>query len=164
MKKSFVKYLIMLPLLLMISFSLSCGKEKGVKTVNEQADITAINHILDTYAQSVNTDDLEQWMSNWDDEGIRLPPDKPAAFGKEEIQQQVEIVFQQGGAEMAIDIVDIKVSGDWAFSVASFAVAVSTPEGTLNLVGKALTQFKRQKNGSWKIYCDCFNYDGPPTK
>jgi hypothetical protein len=29
--------------------------------------------------------------------------------------------------------------------------------------GRALTIFKRQADGSWKIYIDCFNYDGPPT-
>jgi ketosteroid isomerase-like protein len=129
-----------------------------------EADVAAIQKIWEGYTTGVNTGDANLWISLWDENGIRLAPDAPAVHGKAQILPGVQKAF--GAFKLKIDIrsEEIVILGDRAFSSGTFtrkmAPKTGGPESFFE--GKFLTIFKRQPDGSWKIYRDCFNSNAPP--
>ena len=57
-------------------------------------------------------------------------------------------------AAMEINAEEIVVLGDWAFSSGNYSADPVKDGKTLHFEGKFLTVFKRQDDGSWKIYRD----------
>ncbi len=67
---------------------------------------------------------------------------------------------------MTVKYEEVEASGDWAFVRGTYTQTV-TPKagGAATLVdGKFLAIWKRQADGSWKMYIDCFNSNVPPKK
>ena len=131
-----------------------------------EADIAAINEILDNYALAMIAGDLDLWMSFYTDDTIKMAPDGPAAFGKEELRAMMKPLFDNFTfEEMAIFDVEIQVAGDWAFCRCNFTATMTPKAGgePLYMDAKDLCTYKRQADGSWKISHDCYNSNVPPT-
>ena len=115
------------------------------------SDEQAILDIWSTYTEARVAGDAETWLGLWDDEGIRLPPGAPAVdfatFAPETPER-----FANPPASMEIKSEEVVVTGDWAFSRGNFTV-------NNTLEGKFLTIFRRQDDGSWRIYRDAFNFN-----
>ena len=127
-------------------------------------DIAAVKGVHDRYAAAVIAGDLEAWISLWSDDAVRMAPDAPASYGKEDIRAAVEGGFDLFNMQMTIDFAEVVVPGDWAFARGPFTHTLTPKAGgeSLSLVGKYLTIFARQADGSWKIGIDSYNYDAPP--
>jgi len=56
--------------------------------------------------------------------------------------------------------------GDWAFGRCNFTATMTPKAGGEPIFtdGKALTLYKRQADGSWKLYWDCWNSNVPPAQ
>jgi uncharacterized protein (TIGR02246 family) len=164
MKKLFT----VLPLVFLLCFTFGCQKGEEVAeepVVDVEADIASINEIWNQYALAIKTDDFDLWISLWEDDGIQMPPDAPAVFGKEQIRVVNERKFEPFEVNMTINNDEVHIDGDLAFSRGAYTASLTPKTGgeTINLIGKYLTILKKQTDGSWKIYCDCFNSDVPPT-
>ena len=128
-------------------------------------DIAAINELWNLYGIATTSGDLELYVSLWDDSGISMGPDGPATIGIEQIRASMEgffAVFNLEGIPIVVE--EAEVAGDWAFTRVAFRISV-TPKGEPEASprsGKALSILKRQADGSWKLYIDCWNYDAPP--
>ena len=131
-------------------------------------DITAIKELLNQYAVGCNTGDFDLWMSLWADDGTQMPPDTPSRKGKEQIREGMKPVFDQ----MKLDIViksleDVEAHGDLGLTRCKYTLKLTPKAGgeTINAMpdGKALTLFRKQTDGSWKIVYDCFNSNVPPS-
>ncbi len=142
--------------LLMVS---ACAPE-----TETEADVAAINSVLDQYASSINAGDVDQWISLWADEAIQMAPDAPAVIGKEQIRAKYESILPQFIFKMAITNEEVRVAGDWAFSTGTYTASITPKAGgeTTEIAGKYLTILERQADGSWKISRDCFNSNVPP--
>jgi ketosteroid isomerase-like protein len=72
-------------------------------------------------------------------------------------------VFSTFDLKLPYTVDKVEVHGDWAFARSSFQYSTTLKEGgeTTTRVGKELDIFKRQEDGSWKIYMECWNYDAP---
>jgi uncharacterized protein (TIGR02246 family) len=129
--------------------------------VDVEADIAAINELYNQYCLGANTGDLDLFLSCWDENGIQLPSNTPARIGKEQIREGMKPLFDLYIAELSITPEDIEVAGDWAFGRRTYTSTLIPKAGgaTIYIDGKALTIFKRQADGSWKIFRDCFNYN-----
>jgi ketosteroid isomerase-like protein len=59
---------------------------------------------------------------------------------------------------------DVQEMGDWAFSVCGGTYTLIPKDGSPPFVPelKALTIYRRQPDGTWKIHRDCFNSNVPP--
>jgi uncharacterized protein (TIGR02246 family) len=131
-------------------------------------DITAIKDTLNQYAIGCNTGDFERWISLWAEDGKQMPPDSPARIGIDAIRDGMKPVFD----DMSLDIViksvdDVEVHGDLGLTRCKYTLKLTPKAGgeTLNVMpdGKALTLYRKQSDGSWKIVYDCFNSNVPPT-
>ncbi len=90
-----------------------------------------------------------------------MPPGIPAR-GKDVLNKVVPKGFAAGGVKsMNINPAEITAAGDWAYSRGTYDLESVVNGKTVQIDGKFLTIFKHQADGSWKIYRDCFNSNGP---
>ncbi len=131
-----------------------------------EADIAAIEEIGNLYALALETGDLELWLSLHTDDVVKMPPNAPASFGKDQLRANMEPAFDNFTFEMAIYTEETQVSGDMGFARGNYTVAITPKAGGETIIsepdGKALTIYKRQADGSWKISHDCYNSNVPP--
>ena len=129
-------------------------------------DIAAIEEFMDLYALSMTTGDLELHTSLYTDDTVKMVPDVPAMFGKEEVRAGMKPLIDNFTIEeMAIFDVVIQLAGDWAFTRCNFTVTMIPKAGgePLYMDAKDMSIMQRQADGSWKIYWDCWNSNVPPT-
>ncbi len=163
------KMLMILPLVFLFCFTFGCQQGEEVAeepAVDVEADVEAINEIWNQYASAINTDDFDLWISLWEDDGVQMPPDAPAVFGKEQIRVVNERKFELFEVNMTINNDEVHIDGDLAFSRGAYTASLTPKAGgeIIYIDGKFLTILKRQADGSWKIFCDCFNSNVPPSE
>jgi uncharacterized protein (TIGR02246 family) len=76
------------------------------------ADVAAINQLWNQYAIAENTGDIDLWISLWTDDGIRMPPDRPAIKGKEQIRATMKNFLDQYSLKVAVQNEEVEVSGE----------------------------------------------------
>lgn len=161
MIKSFPLFNITLFLVLVLVSvcSLPAEQQKPVKQATTEADIAAILDIWSKYATAINNADIDSWISLWIDDGVQMPPDRPAIKGKEQIKANVQSTLDQFIFKMEIFNEEVKVADDWAFARGTYTYSLTPKEGAepYENTGKYLTILERQADGSWKIARDCFN-------
>jgi ketosteroid isomerase-like protein len=117
----------------------------------------SVEEIFDTYSSANMNKDVESWIALWDEKGIKMAPKSPAIYGKLAIEElKRKKMKAPGDLEMSIKIEDTQIAGDFGFAHGTYFGSV-TPEGggaANSFEGKYLTIFKKQADGSWKIYRD----------
>src|SRR5207247_2078761 len=53
---------------------------------DQKAVTTEINDIWSRCSSSLNSGDIDRWMSLWADSGVQMPPNEPPVMGKEAIR------------------------------------------------------------------------------
>jgi ketosteroid isomerase-like protein len=141
----------------------------GAPAVNSQADIAAINASSSAYSAAAERGDAVAWLALWDEAGVQMLPNAPAR-SKEQLVAQVPAQWQArleaSDLKMFVTPLEVQVSGDWAYSRGVYAQEFTNKKtGQKALVdGKFLTVYRRQPEGSWKIYRDCFNSNLPAVR
>jgi len=143
--------------LAMLFFAISCQKQ------DTEADIAAIKEVYSQSTLAVSTGDAELYLSIFTEDAVVMPPGFPATNGKEELRPVIEGLFGLFDLELLYTVDEVGVPGDWAFVRSSFRYSMTSKESgeTTTRAGKELDIFKRQADGSWKIYIQCYNFDVP---
>jgi uncharacterized protein (TIGR02246 family) len=138
------------------------AKEK----VDVEADIAAIEDILDQYVLAMNTGDFELWLSLHADDIVKMAPDAPATYGKEELRASTKPLFDNFTIEMAYYCEEIQVDGNLGFARGTFTATMTPKAGgePLYMDAKTLGVYKRQADGSWKLARNCYNSNVPPAQ
>jgi len=131
-------------------------------------DIAAIEEVLNQYAVAVNTGDFELWLSLHADDVVKMGPDAPAIFGREALRANKEAAWDNFTLEMGLYPEEAQVSGDLGFARGNYTLSITPKAGGETIItvpdGKYSTICKRQADGSWKIYIDCYNSNVPPAQ
>jgi ketosteroid isomerase-like protein len=129
------------------------------------ADKAKLATIFEVYVQAVNSLDAELWLSNWDENGIKMDPDTAQVVGKPAIAAKVRAKFPSFSyRHMEVRIEEIQLMGDFAFvrGFFTFRSIMKSDSSVIDFDGKFLTTCRRQSDGSWKIYRDIYNSNVPP--
>jgi ketosteroid isomerase-like protein len=129
---------------------------------SEASAVAAIQEIWKKYSAAATSGDAALWLTLWDENGIQMPPDTPARPKK-----VLEEVVPNGWAMMEIHTMninaeEISVMGTFAYCRGTYTSERTINNKTVTVDGKFLTLFRRQADGSWRIYRDCFNSNVPP--
>ena len=124
----------------------ACAIQASAGTADDEK---AILEIWSTYTEARVAGDADTWLGLWDKEGIRMPPGAPAVDFATFAPGTAER-FANPPKSMNIDSEEIVVSDGWAYSRGTFTVNDAVE-------GKFLTIFRRQDDGSWRIYRDSFS-------
>ncbi len=125
----------------------------------------AVDQTWTEYAALLNAGDADAWIKLWDDMGVQLPPGAPANVGKDAILQASRGKHETYDyEEMVINNEEVEVSGDLGVARGTYSLLLIPRAGGDNIPieGKYLTIFKRQPDGTWKIYRDAFNSSVAP--
>lgn len=142
----------------------------GIVFAGSEADSfrVAVEEIFDTYSSANMKKDVDTWIALWDDEGIKMSPNRLAINGKFAIEEMKRKKSQNpDDMTQSIELEDAQVSGsgDFGFAHGTFTTTVKPKGGgeTKHKEGKFLTIFKKQADGSWKIYRDAVSLN-PASK
>jgi len=137
----------------------------GANAMENSAVTASVRQVFGDYVANVIAGNADRWLTLWDASVVQLPPDAPMVVGKDALARKVRAGFAPGVcADMKITIQEVKTSGELAFARGVFTKTMSKSAGGGGVDGKFLTVFKRQTDGSWKIFRDCFNSNVPPAK
>ncbi len=139
-----------------LPFHAACSKQEPR---DQKAVTAAINGVWSRYTSSLNSGDIDGWMSLWVDSGVQMPPNEPPVIGKEAIRARNKGVLDRFAFSMTITNHEVGVGGDWAFARGTFAATLTPKAGgaAVSIDGKYMTILARQPDGSWKIHRDIFN-------
>lgn len=164
MKSNKIQALIAVSLAIAAFAAASCASARPYAgPVHGGPDAEAIMRVWRSYERGINEADLDLWISLWDEEGIQFPPDEAMHRGKAEIRAANVDLFPMLEMRMGISPQEIAVLGDYAYSSGSYVFDFSErgSGAWTHVDGKFLTIMRRQADGSWKLWRDCFNYDPP---
>ena len=141
-----------------VLFLPGCAKTSEEESV---ADVEAIETIWRIYSGARVANDSEFWLSLWDEEGIQMPPGAPAR-SKKVLDEIIPDAFASGSvSSMNIYPEEINVAGNWAYTRGTYDSERLVEGKKVRVDGKFLTILKRQSDGTWRIYRDCFNSNLP---
>lgn len=130
--------------------------------VNTEADVESIKSMLEKFDAALNASDLDGLMSCFTEGSVRMPPNKPALVGKEAIRDMFQSRFERVTTDLHNTAEEVIVCGDWAFVRGTY-IYTSTPiaggEPSPQHIGKWITIWQRQPDGSWKLYRGIYNSD-----
>jgi ketosteroid isomerase-like protein len=136
-------------------------------TVDQAAFRASMEKANPAYSAAMNAGDVTAYMASWDENGVQLPPDAPMVVGKPAITQGMTAAF---GAVVFSDFTinmqeAVQFAPGWGYTRGTYTYSFVMKSGgpKLSYDGKFSTVWKKQADGSWKIYRDCFNSNVPKT-
>jgi ketosteroid isomerase-like protein len=116
-------------------------------------------------AYSASDSPADAFVNQLVENAYLLPPDAPMAQGKEAIH--AVIAELEGMPGFAISwtpaAAEVGNAADLGYTIGAYEMNLDGPEGPMTVVGKYLTVWQKQADGTWKVTADMFNADGPPT-
>ena len=159
--------------LLSLAALAACEKEADTRTEAESpgaiaaptTDPAAVRRAIDsanvTLAAALTKEDAAAQVAHYTPDGIVMMSNTPAWKGREEIQKHATEMFDAVDAkDVKFTTLDVDVSGDLAVETGTYVMTI-VPKGGKPMpdTGKYITVWKRQADGSWKIYRDISNSD-----
>ena len=162
MKNSLTR-LSIFPILLLLFLTLGCEQKEKIDV---EDDIAALKEVLTQYEVTCNSGDFDHWIALWSEDAKHMPPDAPTRIGKAKIIEAFKPAFDEMTFNLSItSIDDVRVYGDLGITYCNYTFAMTPKVGgeTINAMpdGKALTLYKKQSDGTWKIIYDCDNSNVP---
>jgi uncharacterized protein (TIGR02246 family) len=129
-----------------------------------QAEIeAAIGKVREAYVAAENAGDAAALTALFTSDAVLMPPNAPAASGKEAIQSFLQSQNDAFSFELAVTQAEVVASGDWAYTHGTYTLeATPKPKGkAVEDSGKYLNVLAHQPDGSWKIARQIWNSDNP---
>lgn len=136
--------------------------EPPVETsVNLEAEREALIATDKKWSESVS--DTDEFLSFMADDAHFMPFGAPLARGEAIRTTWEGLVSLPGFAlEWEATGVDVAESGDLGYTIGAFELTTEQDGASMVTIGKYVTVWSKQDDGSWKVQVDCFNADGPP--
>ncbi len=150
-------------LCLLLLVALGCAGAPEGPAVDLQAERSALMKADEALFKS--HEDLDEFVTFWADDAIFMPDDAPAARG-DTIRTTWEHLISMPGfhLEWRATSAQVAEAGDMGYTIGTYELTVEQDGAPMVTVGKYVTLWKKQADGSWKVVVDCFNADGPPTE
>ena len=132
-------------------------------------DIEGLKKTVDDFnaatIEAMLTNDHEKNSMFYADDAIEMPPNEPAIKGKENIMAWAEKSSQSGVKVTAAKFtpMDVNAAGDIGYEIGDYDMTLQIPPiGEVRDTGKYIAIFKKQQDGSWKVYAETWNSNTPP--
>ena len=107
--------------------------------------------------------DTDEFLSYLADDAHFMPFGAPLARGDAIRTAWDQLVSMPGFAlEWEATGADVAESGELGYTIGTFELTTEQDGASMVTVGKYVTVWSKQADGSWKVQVDCFNADGPP--
>ncbi len=142
-------------------FASACGEKAPPDT--RGTDANAIRDLDTQWSKTAGANDVDGATSYYTDDATLMPPNAPAATGKQAIRAVWAGILIPGNAvSWQADKVEVGRSSDLAYSDGEYQATMKDAQGkTVMDRGKYLEVWKKQADGKWKVVADMFNSDLP---
>jgi len=131
---------------------------------DNSGDEDSLIALIDRYEYAANTGDLELFLSCFDEDAWRLPPNVLPRKGKDAIRDEMTPVFETMNLETTITSwEECIIEGDYAMSIIFYNI-YAWPKGgdpsdrfPIEPDGKVCSVFERQDDCTWKLLYDTMN-------
>jgi uncharacterized protein (TIGR02246 family) len=114
------------------------------------------------FVEAFNRGDVAAVAAMYDTAGVVLAPNAPVMRGRQNIEQLWAGARQQGFKTLDLTVNSVEVIGNHAIELGSYTLVVQPPgQGEMTDRGKYIVVWKRQGDGTWKLYRDAFNTSMP---
>ena len=130
-------------------------------------DAAAIERVLRTYEQALNTSDTAAVMNLYAPDGVFMPQHSPSSVGTEAVRTAYANVFGTIKLSVRFDIAEIvQVSPEWSFARTNSAgtVTIKASGQTLAEANQELFVLRKLTSGEWKIARYSFSTTNPPRQ
>ena len=130
---------------------------------NRAIDAAYIRDLDAQWSKTAAAHDLNGTLSYYSDDAVLLPPNAPVANTKDAIRAiWAELTAPGVDISWQASKVEVAKSGDLAYSIGTYTLAMQDPEGKLiSDKGKFMEVWKKQSDGKWKTVADTYNSDLP---
>jgi uncharacterized protein (TIGR02246 family) len=114
------------------------------------------------FTETFNRGDDAALAAMYDTGAVVLAPNAPPMRGRQNIEAFWTGARQQGFRTLNLVVNTVEVIGDHAIEMGSYTIVIQ-PQGQAETTdrGKYMVLWKRQSDGSWKLYRDMFNTSMP---
>lgn len=127
-------------------------------TMNSTTEKPAIEKVLFTYGEALNTADVNKVLQVYTSNGVFMPTTFPTATGTEQLKESYTNIFKAIQLNVKFTIEEITISGDMAF-------AMTSSKGTtlIHANGQTVPEENREfflltkQHNDWKIARYMFN-------
>lgn len=136
----------------------------GTPATAQTKEGAAIEHVLRSYEQALNSSDTERVMALYADDGVFMPQHSPSSVGSTAVRMAYDAAFHAIKLTVKFDIVEIRqIAPDWAFARTNSAgsVRINATGAGGSEANQELFLFQRV-GGEWKIARYSFSTTNPP--
>ena len=142
-------------LVFLLSFAFSC--QQGTEVVEQpvvdvEVDIQAIKDAVADFFVASNASEIDRVMSYFADTVIAIPPNEPAAIGKEALRNWLQQFYDEVVPHEDFVVEDVEISGNLAVARVSWSGIFTPKDGSEHRKsnGSMLWVFKKQPDDIWK--------------
>jgi uncharacterized protein (TIGR02246 family) len=128
------------------------------------SDRTAIRSVIDDFTSAVNRSDFASAAAAYTPDGIVMPPNAPAVWGRAGIQKLFEGIG--GPTAYSQPIVEVDGEGSVAYARVDYDLTMTPANAKtpVNDKGKILIVFRKQSDGKWRATRGIWNSNLAPMK
>lgn len=134
------------------------GSARDVAAIRTQIERNAAQ-----FAETFNRGDISALAAMYDTGAVVLAPNAPVMRGRQNVEALWSGARQQGFKTLSLTVQSVESLGAHAIELGSYTLVIQ-PAGQTETTdrGKYMVIWKRQADGSWKLYRDMFNSSMPP--
>ncbi|HWF39701.1 MAG TPA: SgcJ/EcaC family oxidoreductase [Candidatus Acidoferrales bacterium] len=142
-------------------FASACGEKTPPDT--RATDANAIRDLDTQWSKTAAASDVDGAVSYYTDDATLMPPNAPAATGKQAIRAVWAGLLIPGNmVSWQTDKVEVARSSDLAYSTGEYQATLKDAQGKEVMDrGKYVEVWKKQADGKWKVVADMYNSDFP---
>ena len=133
-----------------------------------QADVTGLKKTVDDFnsasIEAMKNNNTETVLTFYTDDATQLPNNGVAVKGKDNIKAEMEKMMSMGMKmkDVSFTSVEVNAAGDIGYEIGNYSMTMEmAPMGEMKDEGKYMTLFKKQQDGSWKVYAEIWNTNSP---
>ena len=142
----------------------ACATQQASQAGSARASTlrTQIERNTAQFAESFNRGDIDAVVAMYDTGAVVLAPNAPMMRGRQNIQRLWTGAREQGFQTLTLTVQSVEQLGDHAIELGSYELVIQ-PSGQSATTdrGKYMVLWRRQADGSWKLYRDMFNSSMP---
>lgn len=139
-----------------------------VSCAPQTLDKAALTKVIDEYnsmvAENMLAGDVSTTMSYYTDDAVSMPSGDPMLKGKEAIKNYSDEMAKSGVKITAVKFTPTEIDGSasLAYEIGTYEMSMEIGPAKVNDNGKYLTLWKKQADGSWKVYGEIWNSSVAP--
>jgi uncharacterized protein (TIGR02246 family) len=122
------------------------------------AALQAINRVREAHIAALNRGDADVFVAVFSKDAVQMPPNEPANLGSDAIRRWAQAFLNQFSTQFSLSVEELRMGSDWAFERGTYTIILRPRGGeALQDLGKYITIYQRQPDGSWKTARDIWN-------